>query len=93
MTQSSDYSHDPICRLCGIPYDNHLRCQCCRIFCGPNHFNEGVSHYRGKALCDLCIEEWKALEERVGYKIPWEMALDRNKYYRPDGQLREEARR
>ena len=86
MTEDSDYSQDPNCRLCGAPYAGHPRCQCCGIYCGPGHFREGVSRYRGKALCGLCIEEWEAMEKRVGHKILWEVFLNRDRHYRADGQ-------
>jgi len=86
MTESSDYSQDPICRLCEVPYANHPRCQCCGIYCGPNHFHKGVSYYRGKGLCGMCIRDWVSFERRVGQEVPWEVFLNRDKHYRADGQ-------
>jgi len=88
MSQSSDYTQDPICRICGAPYAGHPRCQCCGIFCGPKHFREGVSRYRGKRLCTMCIEEWESMEKRVGHEVLWKVFSDRSNYYRPDGQLK-----
>ncbi len=88
MSQSNDYAHDPICRICGNPYAGHPRCQCCGIFCGPKHFGEWVSRYRGKKLCAMCIEEWKALDKKTGHEVPWKVFSDRSNYYRPDGQLK-----
>ena len=93
MTESSDYSQDPICRLCEVPYADHPRCQCCGIYCGPNHSHEGVSHYRGKLLCASCIQSWPAMEERVGHKVLWEVFFNRDRYYRADGQPLKETRR
>jgi len=85
MPYATDYSQDPVCRLCEVPYDNHPRCQSCGIFCGPNHFQKGVSPYRGHQLCSLCIAGWKSLEVRVGCEVSWKIVSDRSKYLRVHG--------
>jgi len=88
MTQEVDDTSDPVCQLCGVPYAGHLKCQCCSIYCGPNHFQEKVYHYRGKTLCGLCIKAWIHFEKVVGYNVAWDAFLNRNKYYQADGQRR-----
>ena len=86
MPQSSDYIHDEECRRCGTSYDSHPRCQCCGIYCGPNHFQVRVSSYRGQLLCGLCIGDWERLEKKVGRKVPWEEFPYHNRYYAVDGR-------
>lgn len=93
MQQSSDYSHDPTCRLCGVLYDRHARCQCCGIYCGPNHFQEATVPYRNKRLCGLCIAGWTEKEKAAGHSISWETFKKRDKYYPVDDQLLETAAR
>jgi len=93
LTQEVDYTSDPVCRICGALYSKHLKCQCCNIYCGPNHFQEKVYHYRDKKLCELCIDDWKHFEKAIGYKVDWEIFLGRNNYYRVDGLRREKVRR
>ena len=88
MTQFSDYTSDPVCRICGVLYSEHLQCRCCTIYCGPNHFLEEVILYRGKELCDLCIEAWIHFEKVDGHEVAWGAFSGRNKYYRLNGQRR-----
>ena len=76
-----DYSHDPVCRLCEKPYAGHPQCQCCNIYCGPNHFQEKAIPYRGKKLCDLCIKAWRRLDEKVGEKVPWLVFKNKADFY------------
>jgi len=73
LTQSSDYIHDPACRICGVLYTKHPRCSCCGIYCGPRHFKEMASIYRGKALCDSCIESWINFEKKSGDFVAWDV--------------------
>jgi len=88
LTHEIDDTSDPVCRICGTIYSEHLKCQCCTIYCGTDHFQEKVYHYRGKKLCDLCIKDWIHFEKVVGYKVAWDTFLSRNHYFRIDGQRR-----
>lgn len=86
MPYATEYTQDPNCRICGVPYAGHPRCASCSIFCGPGHFQE-LSPYRGKSLCGLCIEAWKRLEEDVGDNVLWHMFLKMDSFYQGDGTL------
>ena len=92
MTDDSDYTQDPVCRICGVLYAKHPQCECCGIYCGPNHFREGVSRYRGHRLCDHCIEAWPALEEKLGRVVLWLPFKNRDREYRAGGRNLKGAR-
>jgi len=94
LTKEVDYTNDPVCRICGVLYSKHIKCQCCNIYCGPKHFQEKVYDYCGKRLCELCIKAWIDFEKVIGYKVDWDTFLSRSKYFRVDGQqMRKKAKR
>jgi hypothetical protein len=38
---------------------------------GPKYLCPHLKTYRGKQLCDSCIEQWKTLEKLAGGKVGW----------------------
>jgi len=86
VVQESDYTSDPICRLCGVLYSQHLQCPSCGIYCGPGHFQEVTTPYRDLLLCFECIKLWQGLEGKVGREIPWIVFKNKDLYYGLKGQ-------
>ncbi|GEM_PF-4297687 len=60
-----------VCDVCGSPVKKHPECQACGVVCGDNHVDSLLIEYRGKKLCQHCVQAWKKLELISGKQVDW----------------------
>lgn len=64
------------CQVCGVPVEEHPRCEGCGIYCGQKHiFWHSV--YGGHLLCSGCIGRWKTMERIANAEVSWDIFLAR----------------
>ena len=60
-----------ICDICGVPLEEHPKCEACGILVGPGHVSGVLEEFRGHKICTDCRWYWQKLEKLEGKEVAW----------------------